>query len=149
MSRVIVIETEILQSGAFLAICRANSIRVLLEFYRRRKIHKPKDRRGKHSEAIVLNNGELILTYRDAIQRLKISQPTFSRCLTELVDLGFLDIAELSSGFNRQPTKWTLSDRWKLYGQPDFVHVKREAITPPFARKRKSQLSELNMKTGE
>ncbi|MBN2512716.1 MAG: hypothetical protein JXB18_07245 [Sedimentisphaerales bacterium] len=78
-----------------------------------------------------------------------MSQATFSRCLTELVDLGFLDIAEPSSGLHRQPTKWSLPDRWKLYGQPDFVHVKRQAIIPPFVRKRKSQLSNLNTKTPE
>lgn len=137
MSSVIVIDVEILQSTAFLAIRSAHSIRVLLEFYRRRKIHKPKDRRGKHSKPVILNNGELVFTFRDATQRMKLSQTTFSRALTELVALGFLDVAEPPCGLHRQPTKWALSERWRRYGQTDFVYVQRERLTPPFVRKRK------------
>lgn len=143
------LENDLLESSAFKAIKSPHTFRVFLEFCRRRKIYKPKDRQGKHSKAIIVNNGEIVFTYEDATRRLKMSQATFSRCLTELVDLGFLDIAEPSSGLHRQPTKWSLPDRWKLYGQPDFVHVKRQAIIPPFVRKRKSQLSNLNTKTPE
>jgi hypothetical protein len=142
------LEKEFLQSPAVKAIKSAHSFRVLLEFYRRRQIHKPKDRRNKHSNPIVLNNGKIELPYRYAKERMKIPQTTFSRCLDEMVNLGFLDLAELSCGLHRQPTKWTISDRWKKYGQPDFESVQRERIIPPFARQRKSQLPPAGNSTG-
>lgn len=147
--RGIYLENEFLQSRAFKAIRRANSFRVLLEFYRRRKIQKPKDRRGKHSRPIIVNNGEIELRYRDAIKRLGFSQATFSRCLTELVKLGFIDVAEPSCGLQKQPTKFSISDRWRAYGTPDFKPVERVPNKPPFVRKRKKQLSGMNTKTGE
>lgn len=145
----IYLENDFLQSPAYLAIRSKHSIRVLLEFLRRRKIHKPKSRRDRHSKGIIVNNGEIELRYSDAKKRLNIPQATFSRCLTELVDLGFLDIAERSCGLHRQATKWTISERWKAYDTPDFVKVERIPIRPPFVRKRKSQLSGMDTKTQE
>lgn len=133
----IYLENDLLQSPAFKEVKSAHSIRVLLEFYRRRKIYKPKNRRGKHDRPMITNNGEIVLTYRDAARRLGISQATFSRCLTELVGLGFLDVAEPSCGLHRQPTKWSISERWRRYGQPDFRIIKRERIIPPFAKEKK------------
>jgi len=130
------LENDLLKSTALEAIKSANTLRVLLEFLRRRKIFKPK-KTAQRREALIMNNGEIVFTYRDAMKRLNISQATFSRCLSELVELGFLDIAELSSGLHRQPTKWTISDRWKAYGTPDFVKIERTIIKPPFARKKK------------
>ncbi|RKY04224.1 MAG: hypothetical protein DRP56_10320 [Planctomycetota bacterium] len=147
--RGIFLENEFLQSAAFIAIRSKHAIRVLLEFYRRRKIHKPKGHRGKRDRPVIVNNGEIELRYRDAIKRLNISQATFSRCLTELVELGFLDIAVVSCGLHRQATKWTISERWKAYGTPDFKIVKRVPIKPPFVQKRKTQLSAMNTKTEE
>lgn len=143
------LENQLLESAAFKAIRSKHSIRVLLEFYRRRQMHKPKDRRGKHTKAVITNNGKIELRYRDAMKRLTISQATFSRCLTELIELGFLEIEEMSSGLHRQATKWRISERWKAYDTLDFRVVKREVITPPFVHKRKSQLSAMNTKTGE
>lgn len=136
----IYLENDFLQSPAVKAIKSPHTFRVLLEFYRRRKMKRPKDPRSKHSRAIIMNNGEIEFHYRDAIKRMNLSQTTFSRCLNELVELGFIDIAEFACGLLRQATKYSISDRWKWYGQPDFVSVKREHITPPFARKRKNQL---------
>ena len=135
----IYLENDLLKAPAVIAIRSAHSFRVLLEFYRRRVIHKRKDHRGKRAGAVIMNNGELVLTFKEAKARLGISQATYSRCLSELVELGFLDIAELSSGLHRQATKWSISDRWRRYGQDDFQRVKRTPLTPPFVKKRKRQ----------
>ena len=145
----IYLENEFLESTAFMTIRSKHTIRVLLEFYRRRKIHKPKNPKGKRTQPVIVNNGEIELRYRDAMKRLNISQATFSRSLTELVELGFLEIAEVSCGLHRQATKWTISNRWKAYGTPDFKIVKRVPIKPPFVQKRKTQLSAMNTKTQE
>lgn len=131
------LENDLLTGQAARAIKSAHSFRVLLEFYRRRKIHKPKNRQGKRAGAVITNNGEIELTYRDAMRRLDISQATFSRCLTELITLGFLDIAELSCGLHRQPTKYAISDRWRRYGGDDFKRIDRAVIKPPYLRKKR------------
>lgn len=133
----IYLENDLLQSPAFLAIKSIHSVRVLLEFYRRRKIYKSKNRRGKHDRPMIINNGKIELTYRYVKENLGIPQTTFSRCLSEVVGLGFIDIAEFSCGLRKQPTRFSISDRWKQYGQVDFVFAKRERIKPPFARKKK------------
>lgn len=109
------LENELLQSRAARAIRSAHSFRVLLEFYRRRKIHRIKDRKGKHSGPVITNNGEIVLPYRYAKERMDIPQTTFSRCLDELVTLGFLDVSEIANGLHKMPTKWTISDRWRRY----------------------------------
>lgn len=135
------LENELLQSQAVKEIKSAKTFKVLLEFYRRRIMRKPKDRRCKHSKAVILNNGEIVLRYSDAKKLLGIPQTTYSRCLTELVELGFLDIAEMACGLHRQPTKFSISERWKKYGTPDFDNVKRERIKPPFAQPKKKPVT--------
>ena len=125
------LENDLLKAPAVKAIRSAHSFRVLLEFYRRRVIHKRKDRKGGRAGAVVMNNGEITLPYRYAIEKMGIPQTTFSRCLDELVKLGFLDVAEPANGLHKMPTKWTLSERWKRYGQADFVSVERKHLKPP------------------
>ena len=143
MPKGVFLENDLITSPAWKAIRSQKTFLVLIEFYRRRKMSKSKDRKGCPGTPTILNNGELILTYKEAKARLGIPQATYSRCLTELVSLGFLDVAEPSCGLHRQATKWTISKRWKKYGQADFKIVDRERITPPFAKKRKNQLSNM------
>ena len=126
--RKIVIEEEMLKSKAFNAIRSVNSIRVLFEFYRRRVMGR-QGRKGKE-HWVIQNNGDIIFTYQEALKRLGIKQTTFSRCLSELVRLGFIDIAQRSCGLHRQPTKYAISERWKKYGQPDFEMINRDRRFP-------------------
>ena len=135
-STVIVVEKELLRSRAYCSIKYVNSFRILFEFFCRRQFAKPTGRRDKHSKPIMVNNGELVLTYKQVMDMFSCSQTTVSRCFTELVELGFLNVEMPSCGLHRQPTKWRLSDRWKRYGEPDFECVERNAITPPFASKK-------------
>lgn len=125
------LENELLKSPAYNAIRSPHSFRVLLEFYRRRVIHKRKDHRGKRADSVIMNNGQITLPYRYAIEKMGISQTTFSRCLDELVELGFLDVSEPANGLHKMPTKWTLSERWRRYGQADFISARRERLKPP------------------
>ncbi len=143
--RGVFLEEEFIRSPAFEALWKKSpaAVRVLLEFYRRRQIVKQKNRRGRHCEKQIVNNGNIELPYSYAIKHLRISQATYSRCLDVLVHLGFLDIAEESCGLMRQPTKWYISERWKKYGQADFQEVKRPKRIPPFAKVKKNQLSSM------
>lgn len=122
---------DLLTSRAVKAIRSPHTFRVLLEFYRRRTFHKPKNTRGKRAAATIMNNGEITLPYRYAKIKMGIPQTTFSRCLDELVNLGFLDVSEPANGLHKMPTKWTICERWKRYGQADFVSVERQHLKPP------------------
>jgi len=119
-----------MQSAAFKAIKSANTMRVLMEFYRRRVFH-----RRKNNTPLIMNNGQIELPYKYAIEKMDIPQTTFSRCLDELVELGFLDIAEQANGLHRRATKWHLSDRWKAYNSDEFRPVRRQHIKPPHGKK--------------
>lgn len=143
MSQGVFLETDVFTSKAFRSIKTEKTIFVLLEFLRRRRIHKQKDRRGKFSSLIITNNGQIELPYRYVMKEMGIKQTTYSRCLDELVSLGFIEIAEMACGLQRIPTKFRISGRWKKYGQPDFVEIRRDRIKPPFALKKKFQLPPL------
>ena len=121
-------ENDLLTSAALKAIKSPHSLRVLLEFYRRRRIRKPT---GKHSRWVIVNNGEIVLPYRYAKEKMGIAQTTFSRCLDELVRLGFLDVSEMANGLHKMPTKWAICDRWQRYGQAVFQTVTRQRLKPP------------------
>ena len=125
------LENDMITSTAFKAIDSPNSMRVLIEFYRRRVFHK---RKGHH-KPMLMNNGEIELKFDYAIEQMGIAQTTFGRCLDELVELGFLDVAELSCGLHKMPTKWSLSERWRKYGAEDFIKIKRKKLKPPHGKK--------------
>lgn len=139
---------DLLHSKAFGAIRSAHTIRVLTEFYLRRQMSKPKSRDGKNSLPVIVNNGQIELKYNYLIEERGMKQTTITRCFTELVKLGFVDVAEMSNGLHRIPTKWWISNRWQNYGTPDFRAVQRPVITPPFAKKRKSQLPHTGQNNG-
>jgi len=139
---------DLLHSKAFKAIKSAHTIRVLMEFYLRRRMSKPKSRDGKNSLPVIVNNGDIVLDYKYLMDHRGMSQTTISRCFTELVNLGFVDVAEIANGLHRQPTKWAISERWRKYGTPNFRATERPVITPPFARKRKSQLPHTEQNNG-
>lgn len=139
MSKVIVFEKELLRSEAFRAIKSLATIRVLIEFYMRRQIHKTKDRKGCRGGIVIANNGKLVFTYEEA-KKMGIPQTTFSRSITELVDLGLMDIAQRGYGLQKIPTLYAISERWRLFGTPDFKPVTRDPVKPPYLRKRKKQL---------
>lgn len=143
------LEYYFLNSDAFKAIRSAHTLRVLIEFYRRRRIHKYSDHKGGRTQTVITNNGEIEFRYDDAIKRLKLSQTTFSRALDELVKLGFIDVTEMSCGLHRQATKYAISERYLKYGTPDFKEIDRDRITPPFAKNKKNQLPYMNKKRGQ
>ncbi len=101
----------------------ATAFRVLLLFYKRRKMKKvgPTGR----STYAVDNNGQLVFTYGEAEQRYGISESTFKNALKRLVETGFLSISEHGTGvLGGRPNKFRLDDRWLKYGTPDFIEVK-------------------------
>ena len=72
----------------------ANAILVLLEFLSRRQMVKV----GRRDRWITKNNGEIIFTYADAWEKFKMFRSTFCRSISQLVELGFIEIAHHGGG---------------------------------------------------
>lgn len=73
----------------------------------------------------MLNNGELVFTYIEAKQKYGMTAGRFARAIDELVEKGFLDIAETGMGLYGMPTHYGISDRWRYWGTEKFEPAKR------------------------
>jgi hypothetical protein len=118
----------VLESAAFAALGRMRSaipMYVLLLFYTKRDIRKRRRPGTRDPYYPIVNNGELVFTYNEARERYGIHAQQFASALDVLLELGFLDIAYAGSGTKKDVSLYALSDRWRLYGTPDFVPAKR------------------------
>ncbi len=89
-----------------------NSIFVLLEFMSRRQIKRV----GRKNKVVVVNNGEIVFTYAEAKKKFGFYQSTFCRSISQLVELGFIDIAHAGGGRNKDYSKYSINERWRDYG---------------------------------
>ena len=108
----------LLESEAFRALATANAHKVLAMFYIKRQYSKI-GRQGKERWKIV-NNGEIEFTYPESKKKLGITDGTFRNAIDELRIKGFIDIAEYGGGLNKSKNLYEISDRWKLYGTPEY-----------------------------
>ena len=127
-SRVCVIEQSLLKSRAFHALRRPASYRVLAIFWTKRQIGKV-GRKGKR-EHVILNNGEITFTFREAKKKYGISESAFRDAIDELREKGFLDIVDSGAGLYRSANLYALSERWKLYGTPEYEPPKSRPKKP-------------------
>ena len=111
------IERGLIKSAAFRKLTGA-APRVLLIFFTKRQMRL--EGKPGHKGWVQANNGELIFSYGEALDPYKLSAPRFKRALSELVEYGFLDIANPSAQLQKQCTRFALSDRWRRYGEADF-----------------------------
>jgi hypothetical protein len=100
----------------------ANSILVLLEFLYRRQFVKV----GRRARWLIKNNGEIIFTYTEAWNKFKMCRSTFCRSISQLVELGFIDIAHHGGGMMNDCSKYGISERWQDYGKEAFIKKSRK-----------------------
>ena len=98
------------------------SIFILMEFLYRRKVAKT----GRKGGYEITNNGELIFTYAEAEKKFKIPRSTFCRSISQLVELGFIDINHPGGGMMKDCSKYGISDRWRDYGKEEFINKSRQ-----------------------
>lgn len=122
-STVIVFDRELLESRAYYALNR-NAIIVFNSFMGKRQIEKV-GKRGKERH-VIRNNGEIIFSYSYAKKTLELSPVQFTRAVDDLIEKGFIDIAEKGGALGSTPTKYEISARWKNYGEDNFERVTRE-----------------------
>ncbi len=103
----------------------ASSIFVLLEFLSRRQLKQVPTRAGRKKDWIISNNGEIIFTYDDAWEKFRMHRSTFCRSISQLVELGFIDIAHHGGGMMKDASKYGISERWRGYGKEEFLKESR------------------------
>jgi len=100
----------------------ASSILVLFEFLYRRQLVKV----GQRDEWLIKNNGEIIFTYSEALKKFMMCRSTFCRSISQLVVLGFIDIAHHGGGMMKDCSKYGISERWTDYGKDAFIKKSRK-----------------------
>lgn len=102
-----------------MALRKATAHKVLAIFWTKRQMAKV-GRRGKEQWDIA-NNGEIIFKYKkEAKEKYCMSSGAFRNAIDELREKGFIDIAATGMGVHKVTTLYRISDRWKLYGTPEY-----------------------------
>ena len=112
------IERELLSSEAFQKLSKS-AIKVLLRFLQKRAWQR--FGRGKKSKIVYTNSG-LVLTYNEA-DDMGIKTNAFYEAVKRLVAVGFLEVDHQGGAYGQDYSRYSLSDRWRAYGTPDFKEV--------------------------
>ena len=113
---------DLIESEAFAALKTATAHRVLTYFYGRRQMAKA-GRSGREQWTIT-NNGEIVFTYKEAETKYRISYGAFRNAIDDLMDKGFIDIAESGAGLYRSANLYAISERWRSYETPEYKKPK-------------------------
>jgi hypothetical protein len=109
---------------------------VYLIFRTKCQYGKMQGKPGKRGR-VLLNNGELVFTYAEALEKYGITAPRFRRAIDELIARGFIDVAATGAGTFKAVTLYSISEWRRHYGIPDFIEakrLKRSAGYPGFKR---------------
>ncbi|MFC1651284.1 hypothetical protein ACFL2X_06905, partial [Candidatus Latescibacterota bacterium] len=98
-------------------------------------VGRKESKRTKQEVGKIKNNGKIVYTYKEATE-INISEASFRRAISHLVELGFLDIT--CKGGQYVPSLYLISDRWKYYGTDKFQKKERikKGIPKGFIRKK-------------
>ena len=111
------IPARLIRSQAFRGLRTPTAHVVLALFWTKRQMVKTGYRKRRWE---IANNDEITFTYREAMHKWNISASAFRTAIDELRAKGFIDIAESGAGLYKSTNKYSLSDRWKGYGTPDY-----------------------------
>jgi hypothetical protein len=107
----------------------SSSIFILFEFLSRRQLKQVSTRAGRKKDWIISNNGEIFFTYGEAWEKFEMYRSTFCRSISQLVELGFIDVAHHGGGMMKDASKYAISERWKAYGKKEFLKKSRPKDT--------------------
>jgi len=120
------LDPNLIQSKAFMELSGTAS-KVLLWFMYRRQMTKI-GRNGKE-KWIICNNGEIYFTYSEAQKKYNLTRPRFQRAIDDLIDKGFIEINHLGGGMMKDPSTYSISEKWKDYGTDNFKVAPRKKDT--------------------
>lgn len=118
---VIVLEQRMVKSKSWLSLgATAKDVFLLLRC--KCRVGRTPGKPGKRSrERIVVNDGEITFTYREAKERYEISESRFRRAIDELLAKGFIRVTKTGMGLFKCTTFYGLSEGWRTWqpGDPD------------------------------
>jgi hypothetical protein len=145
---------RLLDSAAYGAL-RPVAVKPLSWFYQKIEYAKERRRPGMESPVgrieKIVNNGKISFTYQEARWR-GLSNKQFAHALRELHRLGFIDVRQedLGRGVKGQYTRFSISDRWKKYGAPEWQEIPfPENFREGFRRKGKNNVQKGALQTSK
>ena len=124
----IYLEAQLYNSLAFRKLTR-KQVGILFAFLERRQFGNGKTTKGKAARRQIINNGEIVFTYDEA-EKLGYSRRIFATAISKLVDGGFIDLTHCGNGSVKgDHSRYGFHDRWRKYGQPDFLLKVRKKDT--------------------
>lgn len=127
-SKILCVEKRLLKSKAYRSLRTPTAYFVFGIFLVKRQMSHV-GRSGKKQWEIT-NNGEITFTYKEAKAKFGISYGAFRNAIDELLEKGFIDIAESGAGLYKSANLYTISARWKLYGTPEYQKPKQRQKGP-------------------
>ncbi|HSW01341.1 MAG TPA: hypothetical protein VLI39_14300 [Sedimentisphaerales bacterium] len=134
-SSVIVLRQDLVKSPAWLHL-NGPAVQVYLLFRTKCQIGRLPGKSGKR-DRVFLNQGRIQFTYREARERWGFTPSRFRRAVDDLTVHGFIDVTASGMGVHKVVTLYAISERWRLWGTPDFVGVERpkpSIMNPGFQR---------------
>ncbi|HUS58882.1 MAG TPA: hypothetical protein VM141_09540 [Planctomycetota bacterium] len=131
-------ERSMVKHPAFISLT-GKAAQVLMVF--RTKFQMEKRGRAGHREWVIVNDGEIRFTYREAIT-FGITNGQFTHAIDQLLDRGFMEVAQ--AGGQHRPTLYGTSEKWREWKpgmhfgarQPDRRAHKLQAARSARALKR-------------
>jgi hypothetical protein len=116
------VERALIESAAFCALKTAYAHKILDDFFTKRQFESI-GRKGEKNW-IIKNNGLIEFTYKEALAKYGFSEGTFRNAIDELRHKGFIDIASGGQGIYKATNLYSISNRWRNYGTPDYEQPK-------------------------
>lgn len=96
----------------------ASAIRVLLRFL----LKRPWSKVGKRTE---YENSGLVFTYPEAAS-MGIKNTTFYDAIKRLVEVGLIEVEHQGGVYEKDCSKYAISERWREYGTENFKKVSKK-----------------------
>jgi hypothetical protein len=122
---------DLIESDAFLNLSGKAAMLCLIRFHQKAYKKNVKPKRGGAKQQLITNNGEIIFTYAEAKELGIKSSQTFYKVTRELVEeKGFIDISEPGNWYEKEPSKFAISYRWKRYGTSEYEKFEIPRMLP-------------------
>jgi hypothetical protein len=125
------LEPALIESEAFEDLSGKAAMLVLIRFHQKAYKKRKDGRKRGLKNLVVTNNGEIIFTYAEAKELGIKSSQTFYKVIKELVEeLGFINIAYRGNYYQNEPSRYSISERWKRYKTDNYEKIKIPRILP-------------------
>jgi hypothetical protein len=126
------LDAALIESEAFLNLSGKAAMLCLIRFHQKAwKKRSSGKKRGSYKDLVITNNGEIVFTYAEAKELGIKSSQTFHRVKKELIEeKGFIDIADKGNWYNKEPDKFSISERWRKYRTDEYKETKMKRTLP-------------------